>query len=280
MKPPLGLVTVVVPHKDTPDWLRLSVEFWLRQNERVFLLIVDTASKSKGSKRVLEELEERPRIEVARLGIGATPHPVDGITAAMDYAFSRCPTRYLLATHTDLFPRHRDLVGHLVALCGEKNPVVGWEMSPRGEGEIGLKEGKVSDGYPGHACTLFHMPTMDRIGAGWSIRRAHHQFGTLRVRDPRIAGWPDTETCIGKILQSAGIRPLFIGRETNNENQWTEHWVHARSRTAMGIQPRHHEVFKWGAETLKQWHRESLKSRPGNSRPSAVKSEPNPPTGN
>jgi len=225
-------VTVCIPHLDTPEVLSLAVRLWQLQNVRPFFLIVDSGSRSPESIEFLEKLARESDIEVARLGIVSdVEHRSDRVAIAMDYAFSRCPTEYLLAAHVDLFPKHRDLISRLLRLCDRATPVVGWEMSPRGPGPDGVTNGTFSDGCPGHACTMFHMPTMDRIGAGWSMRRAHNSFGLPRSYT-EVHGWPDTEICLGKILAAEGIDPLFLGRETNGETQETEDWVHARSATA------------------------------------------------
>jgi hypothetical protein len=204
---------------------------WQLQDEEPFVLVVDTGSQSAQSFWLLDQLAQDRSIEVARLGIlSEVEHRSDRVAIAMDYAFSRCPTEYLLASHVDVFPKHRNLVSKLSAMCNAGSPVVGWEMSPRGPGTEGVRTGTLSNGIPGHACAIFHMPTMDRIGAGWSMRRAHHAFELPRAYT-NVHGWPDTEVCLGRILDTHRIRPVFLGRETNMETQETEDWVHARSST-------------------------------------------------
>lgn len=234
----------------------------MRQSVSPQILVVDTGSRTLDSIAVLEELSAIETVEVSRLNIGQTAHPSDNISIAMDFAFSRCETMFLLATHVDVFPKRRGLISHLLSIVSADQPVVGWEMSPRGPGSEGDHKGTVSNGFPGHCCTLFHMPTMDLIGAGWSIRRSANQFGTSRGRDPQIKGWPDTETCLGKLFQREKIRPIFLGRETNNENQETEFWTHARSRTNEGETPRHHKAFTEASERLRLWSRASLQQLP------------------
>ena len=224
-------VTVCLPHLDTPDLIELSTRLWQLQDEVPFILVVDTGSRGASSIEMLNRLSQDPSIEVARLAIETdVEHRSDRVSIAMDYGFTRCPTEYLLAAHTDMFPKHRGLVRKLRELCNEDTPVVGWEMSPRGPGPEGIRSGTLAKGVPGHVCTIFHMPTMDRIGAGWSIRRAHHVFGLPRGYTD-VLGWPDTEVCLGKLLAVHGIQPLFLGGETNDETQETDDWVHARSST-------------------------------------------------
>lgn len=256
MKNPSASITVVIPHRDTPEWLRLAVEMWQRQSPRPFLLIVNTTRANGPTEKVLMELDSQPGVEVARLNILDFVHPCDPICAAMDYAFSRCTTEYLLATHVDMFPKTRKVTEAMLDLCDSTRPVVGWEMSPRGEGPSGLKDGKLSDGFPGHVCTIFHMPTMDRIGAGWSLRRSASVFGTSRGYLKGVKGWPDTETGLGLILRQNGIIPHYLGRETNDENQETDLWLHARSRTDLGSTPRHETAFSEARRRLTDWRRE------------------------
>lgn len=254
-------LTVCVPHLDTPDLLEVNVRLWRLQRVRPFILVIDTGSSSPRSEEMLDSLADQPGIEVARLGIlSAVEHLSDRVSIAMDYAFSRCPTPLLLATHVDVFPKHRDLVAKFTNLCNESSPVVGWEMSPRGEGTIGLTCGTLSNGIPGHALAVFHIPTMDRIGAGWSIRRAHHLYGLPRGRT-EICGWPDTEVCLGRILADHGIKPVFLGRETNCENQETEDWIHARSSTVQllvhkQLLERHLRGYREALDRAQQWEQQ------------------------
>lgn len=224
-------LTVCIPHLDTPELLAATVKLWQLQWSVPFILVLDTGSMLPQSDALLTTLAAQPGVEIARLQIAtAMEHPSDRISIAMDYAFSRCPTECLLATHVDVFPKHRGLADKFRSLCTAATPVVGWEMSPRGAGPRGLIDGSLSDGIPGHALATFHMPTMDRIGAGWSIRRAHHVFGLPRG-STSTSGWPDTEVCLGKLLAIHGIKPVFLGRETNAEIQETDDWLHARSST-------------------------------------------------
>jgi hypothetical protein len=260
-------LTVCLPHLETPELLLATVRLWQLQWEVPFILVMDTGSISSRSREALASLESQPGIEVSRLGIhSAVEHTSDRVAIAMDYAFSRCPTECLLGTHIDVFPKHRDLVDKFLSYCGEATPVVGWEMSPRGDGAAGLISGTLANGIPGHAFTIYHMPTMDRIGAGWSIRRAHHAFGLPRGHT-RTPGWPDTEVCLGRILAAHGITPLFLGRETNADIQETEDWLHARSSTTkILIQGRLRDgqirEYQSALARIRKWEAEGPSSRP------------------
>jgi len=260
-------VTVAIPFLDTPELLELSVRSWWWQEFRPFLLLIDTGSTSTAVDQLRWKLQQTPSVELASLGIrSAVEHLSDRVSIAMDYAFTRCPTEYLLATHIDVFPRHQQVISRLLELCTATQPVVGWEMSFRGIDDTeNWKD--FSAGYPGHACTMFHMPTMDRIGAGWSMRRAHHAFGLPRQKT-EINGWPDTEVCLGKILQQHGLAPLFLGRETNDENQETSEWVHARSCTVhahgdSGLLARHHSAMRDAIDRVQTWESQATSTRDG-----------------
>lgn len=260
-------LTVCIAHLEMPEFLFAACQLWLLQTIQPFILVVDTGSNSKASEEVLEDLESHPSIEVARLGIlSAVEHSSDRVAHAMDYAFSRCPTEYLLSTHLDLFVQNRDIAKRMVALCDANTPVVGWEMSPRGLGDTGILNGSLSDGIPGHMLTVFHMPTMDRIGAGWSLRRGHTCFDLPREKNA-ISGWPDTEVCLGKILAQNSIAPLLIGRETNAPVQSTEDWVHLRSATELrlvhGCVTKHAlSTYQAAVARIREWTSDDLKAAP------------------
>lgn len=252
--------TVVIPHRDMPEWLDLSVQFWQNVDNKPFIYVIDTQSKKTEALKLLDNLSSLPMVEVACLNMRDTPHPSDPIAIAMDLAFSRCETTYLLATHIDMFPKRRDIITYLMSLCDQDTPVVGWEMSPRGYGADGNLNGKLSDGCPGHVCTLFHMPTMDQVGAGWSLRRSHNAFGTRRTRDKRVRGWPDTETCMGQILSRSNKKCLWLGREINDENQETDWWIHVRSATRANLSGkpslRHIDGLEKGRRLFDQWQKD------------------------
>ena len=258
-------LTVCIAHLEMPEFLFAVCQLWLLQTIKPFILVMDTGSTSKASQGLLEELESHPSIEVARLGIvSGVQHSSDRVAHAMDYGFSRCPTEFLLSTHLDLFVQRRDIAERMMQLCDAQTPVVGWEMSPRGAGEKGILNGSLSDGIPGHMLTMFHMPTMDCIGAGWSLRRGHHCFGLPREKND-ISGWPDTEVCLGKVLEQNGIVPHLIGRETNASFQATEDWIHLRSATEKrlvhgGFPEQYLTAYQATISRIREWVSEDVKS--------------------
>jgi hypothetical protein len=250
-------VTIVMPYKDTPEWLALSSKMWLAQEGNPLLIVIDTGSTVPGAREAVEEVGQHPRAEVVYLNPKwPLPHPWDLISTAHDYGLSRCQTEFIMTTHTDVFPKHRGVVSYMRNLCGKDAPIVGWEMSKRGDNLKELTGPWVSDGFMGMACTIMHVPMLDRVGAGWSIRRAHNSFGTARTNVGY--GWPDNETCMGNVLKRAGVKFTFLGRETNFVNQETDHWLHARSMTLRtvtnkGLEPRHNEALVQMRALYESW---------------------------
>ena len=217
--------TVAIPHLDTPDALDLCVRAWLSQSERPYILVVDTGSRLDSSRRCLDDLAATDGIEVARLGISSrTEHSSDRVAIALDYAHARCPTEYLIHTHSDAVPTRRDVLHDLLHMCSSARPIVGWEMSPRGDG------GELSRGCPGHVLLCCHQPTIDRLNLGWSIRRGDNRHGLGR-RPSSVPGWPDTESGIGRDMAANAVAPHWCGREANAENQENDWFLHYRSYT-------------------------------------------------
>jgi hypothetical protein len=83
-----------------------------------------------------------------------------------------------------------------------------------------------------HTATMLHMPTMDKIGAGWSLRRLCNNREVKHI--PNILGnnWPDTEILINYILWEAGYQASLIGKEANHERTLDKNIDHCRSITA------------------------------------------------
>lgn len=272
-------VTIVIPFKHNIEWLDLCAKMWLAQQPQneITLHILDTennlVSLNYNTFDIGNWLLSHPRIEIAHLGlVQGKHHPSDPVAIAYDFAFSRCLSEYILTTHIDVFPKHRNVVKFMLGKTeGLKNSVIGWETSKRGPPAQMLKLVldninpvptetyrlydamlSPSDGTIGMVCSLFHMPTMDKIGLTWSLRKSHHMFET--ARGPTDAyGWPDTETISKFIFDKAKIGPVFLGRETNFENQETEHWIHSRSMT-LDLLPRHKEAFVKAKSIYESWN--------------------------
>lgn len=218
-------VTLVIPHRSTPDWLAVSHGLWRSLYPNLPILIVDNSPDSDEAAAFVRKMRAEFLTEVAWMAPKwgrVSPH--EEVSTAMDYAFSRCETPLLLGVHSDMFPLRGDLIPMMAAKCTPEAPIVGWEMSRR------PPNGPMPDmavGVAGHVCTMYHIATMRRISAAWGIKRYVELSGDRRAHH----GWPDVESGVSLAMQRAGLKPLLLGKETNGENQQTEWWLHCRSAT-------------------------------------------------
>ena len=243
-------VTAAIPHHESFDTLPVIVELLRLQTVRPYILVIDTGS-SRDTCDSIEMLRAND-LEIHYLKSHGWQHPSEPVAAAMDLALTLCQTKYLFCTHSDVFPRRRDLIEMLLS---HDAPVVGYEMSDRSH---------VTDQWKGmvsHTATLLHMPTMRRIGAAWSILRACELLDISAAS----AGWPDTETCLNIILRRHGITPNLIGAEHNGERHVDANIDHVRSLSSVRLYAGDDEVKKrteWIAlalaeaqERIKSWRR-------------------------
>jgi hypothetical protein len=216
-------VTAVVPCLDTYEQVKICTTLLRLQTERPFIFVVDTGSCTKELKKI-ESLRDDD-LEVHSLKFNGVQHPSDFPAIAMDFAFSACRTQYLYATHADCFLRRRDSIEELMNLCPKRSPVVGYEISPRQHSDW---KGMVS-----HTATIYHMPVMDRIGFGWSLRRLANYYNIVDYTpSPDRPGWPDTEILGNYILRKNNIVPYLIGKELNFSRKKDENIDHFRSFTS------------------------------------------------
>ena len=215
-------VTAVIPHLETPETLAVLLELLALQTVRPYVLLIDTGS-SAAAVRTLEALR-RPDVEIHYLRAHGYRHSSAPVTTAMDVAFALCRTPYLFCTHSDVFPRRRDLLEWLLGLCREDQPVVGYEMSPRPGGN-GWRN------VVSHTCTMLHMPTMRRIGATWSFERYWESGEAL----PLQHGYPDTEQPFDRCLRRAGIYPRLIGHDANHARYVDQNIDHVRSLSGLKL---------------------------------------------
>lgn len=219
-------VTAVIPTLGTPETLSLCIELLRLQSVRPFIIICDTGSK--GEDLFFTENLVAPDVEVHSIRLHGVRHPSDYPAMAMDVAFALCRTEYLFATHADVFLRRQNFLEDLVELCKTKSPVVGYQLSPRNH-----KDWK---GMVSHTATMFHMPTMDRIGFGWNLRRLCNQYGLVDYSPtPSRPNWPDTEILGNYLLRKHGIQPHLIGEEDNNERTLDDNIDHVRSFTSLKL---------------------------------------------
>lgn len=216
-------ITVAIPVMDTPEQLEICVNLLKKQTVQPYIVIIDTGSEQEEYRRI-EELRSDD-VEVHALRLNGVLHPSDFPAIAMDLAFSMCRTNYLFATHADCFLRRRDFLEFLIEKCPETSPVIGYEISPRLHNDW---KGMVS-----HTATIYHMPTMDKIGFGWSLRRLANHYNIQDYRpNPSRPQWPDTEILGNYILRKNNIQPMLVGTEPNFERKIDENIDHFRSFTS------------------------------------------------
>lgn len=255
-------ITAVIPVIDTFESLSLCVEILRMQTEKPYIVVVDTGSQRGNIEKILDMHSED--LEVHCIRHNGTIHPSDPVSIAMDMAQSLCRTEYMFATHSDAFIMRRDFLEWLLSMCGDEDerlfPVVGYEMSPRQHDDW---KGMIS-----HTATMYHIPTMDRIGFGWSMRRLASICG-LESHDahPDRPNWPDTEILGNIILREHGIPTKIIGHESNFERNKDDNIDHARS-ISLGLlySPEYRKSSSvWLAEAMKdarqrieQWKKSDL----------------------
>lgn len=221
---------VSIPHLDSLDTLPTVIALFRAQSVRPFISIIDTGSKPE----TMAELERLrgDDLEIHYLRFSACRHSSDFPAIACDMAFSACRTEKIVLTHSDVLLRSRTALEELLDQCNEITPAVGPRMTPR---DTPLWETTVS-----HTFSAFHMPTMDAIGAGWSLRRACRLLETEHRHGGRIGNTLDTESCLSEILRRSGIEPVFTCDEANFVTTVTPTFKHIRTLTGSRLySPRH-----------------------------------------
>jgi glycosyltransferase involved in cell wall biosynthesis len=231
-------VTAVIPCLNTPETIPLCIELLRLQTNRPFIMLIDTGSTERNFARI-EELRSED-VEVHSIRLNGVRHPSDYPAMAMDAAFSLCRTEYLFATHSDCFLRRREVLQDFLNLCKEKSPVVGYELSPRAhEDWVGMVS---------HTASMYHMPTMDKIGFGWSLRRLCNRYGIVDYKpNPNKPNWPDTEILGNYILKENEITPHLVGKEGNQCRTLDDNIDHFRSYGAAKMySPEYYpKVLEW-----------------------------------
>jgi hypothetical protein len=250
-------VTAVIPCINTPETLPICIELLRLQTVRPFIVIVDTGS-IRGNIEQIETLR-CDDVEVHTMRLNGVRHPSDYPAMAMDMAFSLCRTEYLFATHADCFLRKRTLLEEFVGLCKTKSPAVGYELSPRAHEDW--------KGMLSHTASMYHMPTMDKIGFGWSLRRLCNRYGIVDYKpDPNKPNWPDTEILGNYILREKRIKPHLVGPEGNQCRTLDENIDHFRSYGAakmysptyfQQVSEWYHSAKKDALERIERWKTES-----------------------
>lgn len=238
----------MVPVIDTFDSLRICVEILRLQTVKPYIIIIDTGSSQENLENIMSLHDED--LEVHCVRVNGTLHPSDTVCMAMDLAQSLCRTKYMFATHSDVFLMRRNFLESLLSICGDelgKYPVVGYEMSPRQHDDW---KGMIS-----HTATMYHVRTLDKIGFGWSMRRLAAIYDLeSQEPHPERPNWPDTEILGNLILRQNEIRTKIIGSESNFQRNKDENIDHARSISlGMLYSPAYYEsAKKWFDEAKKE----------------------------
>jgi len=250
-------VTAVIPCINTPETLHICIELLRLQSIKPFIMIIDTGSIEQNLNQLSELRSED--LEVHTIRLNGTRHPSDYPAIAMDMAFSLCRTEYLFATHADCFLRKKTFLWELIKLCENKSPAVGYELSPRAHEDW--------KGMLSHTASMYHMPTMDKIGFGWSLRRLCNRYGIVDYSpDPNKPNWPDTEILGNYILKENNITPYLIGSEGNQCRTLDENIDHFRSYGAakmyspeyfLKVSEWYHSAKKEALERINKWSKQN-----------------------
>lgn len=215
-------ITVIIPHLDTPEQIALAVSLWRLSVPEPYIIIVDTGSTEANFARI-EDLRS-PSVEVHALRLHGVRHASELVSIACDLGMQLCRTNIALHTHSDVFITRRDVPLTFCKRVSHSCPVLGYRMSPRPHPD--------AKWMLSHTLTGFWMPTADRIGLTWSMRRAFQVLGSDYVSMGDVGvSWPDTETGFNYCLRSAGLKPTFLGDEKNAVRHVDDNIDHCRSLT-------------------------------------------------
>jgi hypothetical protein len=240
-KPQQYAITAVIPHLETPEPLQVVIDVLRAQDLRPYIMVIDTGSSAEVC-QALEELRAAD-LELHYIRAHAYTNSSEPVAVAQDLAFALCRSEYLFCTHSDVFLCRRDFLTDLRRRCSADVPVVGYEMSDRSWVTSQWR------GIPSHTATLFHMPTMHRLGITWSMQRFYALYGY----DNR-QGWPDTESTMGQLLKDKEVKIDFLGKETNFQRHKDANLDHVRNYPSSQL------YFPEGGyfQIAKQWMAEAM----------------------
>nr|AKH48434.1 hypothetical protein [uncultured marine virus] len=257
-KPQEYAVQVVIPHLDTPEPVELAVELWRAQTLRPYITIIDTGSTGEHRERIAAL--QADDVEIHYLRCHGYQHASQPVSIAQDVALALCQQTLQFNTHSDVFPRRRDLLEWYAGQCSASTPAVGYEISPRDHVRDGWLR-RNWQGMLGHTATMIHTPTIKRLGISWDYQRAMDQVEL----NPDNPGDFDTEVGFGLLLRQAGILPTIVGHDINRKRQVDEHIDHVRSHSSSKLlDPRYHtgNCSRWmalamseGRARLDEWSR-------------------------
>jgi hypothetical protein len=227
---------VVIPVLDTPDLIPICVDLLRLQYDRPYIVIVDTGSTPENFNLISQLASED--VEVHSIRLNSVRHPSDYVAIAMDLGMSLCRTDYMFCTHADCFLTSRSVITELLEKCNKNNPAVGYRLTERAHSDWAK--------MVSHTCTMLHIPTMDKIGAGWSLRRLCNKRKVNHVPNILGANWPDTEILLNYILWEHGIQAELIGTEENHARNKDHRIDHVRSVTAGRLYSKHYTDLSSG----------------------------------
>ena len=249
------VVTINLPHRDTPDLVEAVLPLWALQTVPTEIHVIDTGSIAKNLERVRVACEKHGAL-LFTLPAREWRHASENVAVACDLSQASCQSEKLLFSHVDVFPRRRDLVAELAERCQADAPVVGYEISPRDEAQGKLAQ--LWRGMVGHSLTIAHVPTLRRLGITWGFDRAFEFYG---FSDDDRPAW-DTEVSFNLALRAAGIAPVLIGHDENRTHLVDGRHGHARSYPGSTIHHHQHALVarEWvdqeiaeAAERVRQW---------------------------
>lgn len=215
-------VEVAIPVINNFETLPYVIDLLRLQTIKPHIVVIDTGSSELCYQKISQMRAED--VEIHSLRFNGVKHPSDYPAIAMDLMMSLCRTKYLFCTHNDVFLQRRDVIEELIDVCDDKTPAVGYQMSPR--------DHKDWEDMVSHTCTMLHMPTMDKIGAGWSLRRLCNNRQVEHKPNILGANWPDTEILLNYILWENGYKAKLIGKEENQKRTVDDRIDHCRTLTA------------------------------------------------
>lgn len=254
-------ITAVIPCLETNESIETVVSLLNLQTIKPYILIIDTGSCDE-TIRELSKLKSS-NLELHTISLNGVKHPSEYPAMAMDLAMTLCRTDYLFATHADVFLKKKDFLEHMLNLCKEKSPVVGYQLSPRSHDDW---RGMVS-----HTASMYDMKVMDKIDFAWSIRKLCRSKNLENYEpSPLRPNWPDTEILGNYILRKNNIKPYLIGEEENESRTNDEYIDHFRSYTAAKLySPKMFEKTKvWFEDALEnakmricEWNKENYSNK-------------------
>jgi hypothetical protein len=204
-------VTAAIPHLDAPELLRQVLATLQAQTEVPWIQVWDMGSLAQHWPELNAIEAEFPNVEVHRIRSKAWRFTSEPVATAMDFAFARCQTEFLYATHVDVFLKRPDYLRYLVDRCDAQTPAVGYQMSPRTYWHSDLWKRILS-----HTASLYHMPTMRRLNVTWSMTASYESLGLEMRQDAWRAAAvdfvPDTEVNPGLCLLRAGVGERWLGQ--------------------------------------------------------------------